>query len=78
LRTAHLLKKVHWSKASVSGRCHQDRMKDRDGFYTLVVKNVDAWSPIDPNTVLTKRGILSPDEIHDYFTKPYQGEVGDR
>jgi hypothetical protein len=60
-------------KASVSA-VHQDRMKDRDGFYTLVVKNVDAWSPIDPNTVLTKRGILSPDEIHDYFTKPYQGE----
>jgi hypothetical protein len=60
-------------KASVSA-VKQDTMKDRYGHYTLVVKYVDSWSPVDPNTLVTKRGILSPEEIHDYFTKPYLGE----
>ena len=59
--------------ASVSA-VKQDTMKDRYGHYTLVVKYVDSWSPVDPNTLVTKRGILSPEEIHDYFTKPYLGE----
>jgi hypothetical protein len=60
-------------KASVSA-VKQDVLKDRAGYYTLLVKYVDAWSPVDPNTLLTKRGIISADEIHDYFTKPYLGE----
>lgn len=60
-------------KAVVS-EVKQDLMKDRDGYYTLVVKYVDSWSHVDPNTLLTKRGVISPEEVHDYFTRPYRGE----
>lgn len=61
---------VHASVSAVK----QDVMKDRAGYYTLVVKYVDSWSPVDPNMLYTRRGIISPEEIHDYFTKPYLGE----
>ena len=60
-------------KAVVS-EVKQDLMKDRDGYYTLVVKYVDSWSHVDPNTLFTKRGVISPEEVHDYFTRPYRGE----
>ena len=60
-------------KAVVS-EVKQDLMKDRDGYYTLVVKYVDSWSHVDPNTLLAKRGVISPEEVHDYFTRPYRGE----
>jgi hypothetical protein len=49
-------------------------MKDRAGYYTLVIKYVDSWSPVDPNMLYTRKGIISPEEIHHYFTKPYLGE----
>jgi hypothetical protein len=52
----------------------EEILKDRAGYYTLVIHDVDAWSHIDPNTLLTRRGIISPDEIHDFFTKPWLGE----
>ena len=52
----------------------QDIMKDRTGYYTLVVKYVDSWSLLDPNELYTRRGIISPEEIHHYFTMPYIGE----
>jgi hypothetical protein len=61
---------VHASVSAVK----QDIMKDRAGYYTLGVKYVDSWSPVDPNVLSTKRGIISPEEFHDYFTKPYLGE----
>ena len=60
-------------QATVSA-VRQDIMRDRDGYYTLVVKDVEAWSPVDPNTLVRKQGLLSPDEIRDYFTQPYTGE----
>lgn len=60
-------------QATVS-EVRQDIMRDRDGYYTLVVKYVEAWSPVDPNTLVGKQGLLSRDEIRDYFTKPYTGE----
>lgn len=52
----------------------QDIMKDRDGYYTLVVKYVDAWSPVDPNTLVSKRGLVSSEEVRHFFTIPYLGE----
>ncbi len=61
---------IHASVASV----RQDIMKDRTGYYTLVVKEVDSWSLVDPNALSPGRGIVSPEEIRDYFTKPYRGE----
>jgi len=49
-------------------------MKDRAGYYTLSIHYVDGWTLVDPNTLLTRRGILSPDEVHNFFTMPYLGE----
>jgi len=60
-------------RASVS-EVKQDIIKDAVGYYTLTVKYVDSWSPVDPNVLSTGRGIISSEEIHDYFTKPYLGE----
>jgi len=61
---------VHASVSTVK----QEMMKDAAGYYSLEVKYVDSWSRVDPNSLCSRRGILSPEEIHDYFTKPYLGE----
>ncbi|HPH34261.1 MAG TPA: hypothetical protein PLU94_02105 [Methanoregulaceae archaeon] len=60
-------------RARVS-EARQDIMKDRDGYYTLTVKYVDAWSPVDPNTLVSRRSTISADEVRHYFTIPYLGE----
>jgi len=60
-------------EASVSEE-KEDLMKDRVGYYTLTVKYVDSWSPVNPNT-LVKRGTLTGDDIREYFTRSYVGEV---
>jgi hypothetical protein len=52
----------------------QEMMKDAAGMYTLAVKYVDSWIPVDPHTLISKKGILSPEEIRGYFTGPYHGE----
>ncbi|MDD1710335.1 MAG: hypothetical protein LUQ37_05440 [Methanoregulaceae archaeon] len=61
---------VHASVSAVK----QDMMKDRAGYYTLEVKYVESWSPVDPNVLYPRLGSISPEEIHDYFTKPYLGD----
>ena len=55
-------------------KARQDIMKDRDGYYTLTVKYVDSWSPVDPNTLVSRRSTVSPDEVRHYFTMPYLGD----
>ncbi|MBP1927723.1 hypothetical protein J2741_000270 [Methanolinea mesophila] len=61
-----------WVFASVYDE-KQEIMKDRAGYYTLTIKYVDSWSPVDPSA-LVRPGPLSPGEVHEYFTRPYLGE----
>jgi hypothetical protein len=60
-------------RVSVTAVKHET-LKDAAGYYTLVVKDVDAWEPTDPATLVSKNRMLSPGEVRDYFTIPYRGE----
>lgn len=52
----------------------EEVMKDRGGYYTLSIKLISSWEKIDPNTLVSRKPLISPDEVKDYFTLPYTGE----
>jgi len=60
-------------QASVSS-VDTDIMKDRAGYYSLAVKHVESWTPIDPNSLPRRKNVLSQEEIRGYFSMPYRGE----
>ena len=44
------------------------------GFRRNVFKFISNWAKVDPNTIATKRKILEPFELMDYFKAPFIGD----
>lgn len=60
-------------RVSVS-ETREEILRDRVGYYRLLIHSVTAFEPVDPATLLRHHSLLHPDEVTEFFSLPYIGE----
>ena len=48
--------------------------RDPSGYYRLIIKCASSWEKIDPGSLLTRKSLLNPDEVKEFFKMPFVGE----
>lgn len=58
----------------VVSETREEILKDRTGYYRLLIHSVTSVQPVDPATLIRRNPLLRPDEVTGFFSLPFIGE----
>jgi len=58
----------------VVSETREEILKDRTGYYRLLIHSVTSFDPVDPATLIRHNPLLHPDEVTGFFSLPFIGE----